>query len=72
MIWYLFAAVTAIMLIQQAASFSALAMVLRVTQATCPWTLHASGHMCIARRRGRRRRTINENWCTAYGIEATA
>ncbi len=66
MIWYLFAAVTAIMLLQRAAYSSALAMVLRVTQATCPWTLHASGHMCIARRR----RTINENWRTAYGIEA--
>ncbi len=43
MIWYLLPAVMAIMLLQRAASSSALAIVLWVIQATCPWTLHASG-----------------------------
>ncbi len=43
MIWYLFAAVVAIMLLQQAASSSAFAVVLRVTPVTCPWTLQTSG-----------------------------
>ncbi len=47
MIWYLLAAVMAIILLQRTASSSALAIVLWVIQATCPWTLH-----------GRRRRTI--------------
>ncbi len=28
--------------------------------------------MCTAHWRGRRRRTINENWCTAYDVQATA
>ncbi len=43
MILYLFAAVVAIMLLQQAASSSAFAVVLRVTPVTCPWTLQTSG-----------------------------
>ncbi len=68
MIWYLFAAVTAIMLLQQATSSSALAVVLRVIPVTCPSTLHTTVHMCTARRR----RSINENWRTAYGVEAMA
>ncbi len=60
------------MLLQQAASSSAFVVVLRVTPATCPWTLLTStSSMCTAHRHGRRRRSINENRRTAYGVEQT-
>ncbi len=72
MIWYLFAVVTAIMLLQRAASSLAFAVVLRVTQANKPMDTVDYWFTCVLHVDTDDDAEVkNENRRTAYGVEAT-